>query len=103
MLRIRKNDTVIVIAGKDKGKRGRVLKVFPYENRVVVEGVNIVKKAVRPTPKAPQGGIIAQEMPLHISNVMLFCSHCEKGVRFGTQILNDGSKIRICRRCGEKI
>jgi large subunit ribosomal protein L24 len=100
-LRIRKDDTVQVLSGKDRGKTGRVLKVFPHKERVIVEGINLVKRHTRPNPKNQQGGILAKESSLHISNVALYCSRCRKGVRFGVRILDDGSKIRFCRKCKE--
>lgn len=100
-LRIKKNDMVQILSGKDRGKTGRVLRVFPGKEKVIVEGVNIIKRHTRPNPKNQQGGIISQEAPIHISNVNLFCSRCQKGVRFGVRILEDGSKIRFCRKCNE--
>ena len=103
MLQIKKGDLVIAVAGKNKGMKGKVLKVFPPKRKVLVEGVNIVKKATRPSQKNPQGGIISQEAPLDISNVMLFCPRCSRGTRFRTEVLKDGSKIRVCKGCGEKI
>lgn len=103
MLRIKKNDLVIAIAGKNKGKKGKVLKIFPRQNKVIVERLNMFKKNVRPSQKNQQGGIISQEAPLHLSNVMLFCSRCAKAVGFRNNVLKDGSKIRICKKCGERI
>ena len=100
-LRIKKNDTVMVLCGKDKGKTGKVLRVFPEKERVIIEGVNLVKRHTKPNPKNQQGGIVSREASLHISNVNLFCSRCQKGVRFGVRLLEDGSKVRICRKCGE--
>ncbi|MCK4859721.1 MAG: 50S ribosomal protein L24 [Candidatus Omnitrophica bacterium] len=103
MLKIKKGDTVVTITGKDKGKKGKILKVFLSNHKVLVEGINIVKKTTRPSQKNQQGGIISQEMPIDISNVMLFCDKCSKQSGFKTKILEDGSKIRLCKRCGEKI
>ncbi len=101
MLKIKKNDIVLVIAGKDKGKTGKVLKVIPKKNRVVVEKVNFIKKHVRPNPqKGIQGGTLEKEAPIHISNVMYFCSNCGTGVRVGFRVLDDGSKVRYCKKCG---
>lgn len=100
-LRIKKNDTVKVLCGKDKGKTGKVLRVFTEKQRVIVEGVNLVKRHTKPNPKNQQGGIVASESSLHISNVNLFCPRCQKGVRFGVRVLEDGSKVRICRKCNE--
>jgi len=100
---IRKNDFVMVIAGKEKGKKGKVLKVIPKKERVVVEKVNFVKKHQRPTSQQRQGGIIEREGPIHCSNVMIFCTKCEKPVRVGRKILSDGEKVRYCKKCGETI
>lgn len=97
---IRKNDTVLVAAGKDRGKRGRVLKLLAASNRVVVEGVNFVSRHTRPNPgKNVKGGIMKREAPLHASNVQLVCPECGKQARIGRRTLEDGRKVRICRRC----
>ena len=98
---IKKDDFVKVIAGKDRGKQGRVLRVFPGEGRLTVERMNIIKRHTRPARQTQQGGIIEREGKLHISNVMLICGKCERGVRIGHNILEDGKKVRVCRRCGE--
>jgi len=98
---IKKDDFVTIIAGKDRGKQGKVLRVFPQEGRLTVERVNMVKRHTRPTRQMQQGGIIEREGKLHISNVMLICSKCERGVRVGHRILEDKKKVRICRQCGE--
>jgi len=102
-LRIRKDDMVIVIAGKDKGKKGKVLKVLPSKNRAVVEGVNLVKKHLRRRSEEEKGGIFQIPSPIHLSNLMLFCRSCNRGVRFKTQVLKDGTKVRICKRCGAQL
>lgn len=102
-LRIKKNDTVMVLTGKDRGKRGKILSVFPEKQRVIVEGVNLVKRHTRPNQQNQQGGIVSREAPLHISNVNLYCPRCQRGVRFGSRILEDGSKIRYCRKCEEAL
>jgi len=102
-LRIRKDDMVIVIAGKDKGKKGKVLKVLPSKNRAVVEGVNLVKKHLRRRSEEEKGGIFQIPAPIHLSNLMLFCRSCNRGVRFKTQVLKDGTKVRICKRCGAQL
>ncbi len=99
---IRKEDQVVVIAGKDKGKIGRVLQVFPRRERAIVEGVNIVKRHMKPTPFA-EGGIVEKPAPIHISNLMVFCPKCSRGVRIGRKILEDGTKVRVCKKCGEII
>lgn len=100
-LTIRKNDTVLVIAGREKGKRGKVLFVLPARERVIVERINMVKKHQRPTQKLRQGGIIEREAPLHVSNVMLVCSKCDKATRVGMRVLSDDRRARVCRRCGD--
>ena len=100
---IGKNDIVIVIAGDDTGKTGKVLKVFPKESRIIVEKINFVKRHTRPTRARIQGGILEKEAPIHISNVMLLCPKCDTGVRVGTKHLTDGSRVRVCRTCGEML
>ncbi len=97
---IRKNDNVVVVAGKDRGKRGRVLQVVPDKNRVVVEGVNFIKKHTRPNPQAKiKGGIVEREASLHASNVQIVCPECGAPTRIGRQLLGDGRKVRVCRKC----
>jgi large subunit ribosomal protein L24 len=97
---IRKNDTVLVVTGKDRGKRGRVLKVLPDKNRLVVEGVNIIKRHTRPNPaKNIKGGIVEREASVDASNVQLVCPECGVQTRVGRRILGDGRKVRICRKC----
>lgn len=98
---IKKDDFVRIIAGKDRGKQGKVLRVFPQEERLMVERVNMIKRHTRPTQQMQQGGIIQREGKLHISNVMLICGKCARGVRIGHRVLEDGKKVRACRRCGE--
>ncbi len=100
---VRKGDTVEVIAGKNRGKRGRVLKVFPKDGRIIVEGVNVVKRHAKPTPKLPQGGIVEKEARIPASRVMLVCPKCGEAVRYGHDSLPDGTKVRVCRNCGEQI
>ena len=102
-LGIKKNDTVLVIAGREKGKRGKVLFVVPARDRVVVEHLNMVKRHQRPTQKLRQGGIIEREASLHISNLMLVCGKCDKATRAGVQVLANGRRARVCRRCGELV
>ena len=102
-LAIRKNDTVLVIAGREKGKRGKVLFVIPARERVVVERLNMVKRHQRPTQKLRQGGIIEREAPLHVSNLMLVCSKCGKATRVGIRVLADDRRARVCRRCGDLV
>ncbi len=101
-MNVKKGDEVIVIAGKDKGKTGKVVQVIPSQDKVVVEGVAIVKRHTKPTQKMPQGGIIEKEAAIHVSNVMPFCSTCKKGVRVAHTIEN-GTKTRVCRKCGKAL
>ena len=100
---VRRGDTVAVIAGRDRGKRGKVLRVLPEKGRVVVEKINLMKKHQRPTQKLRQGGIIEREGALALSNVLVVCGRCDRPVRTGTRILADGRKSRVCRRCGESL
>lgn len=98
---VKKGDTVMVITGKDKGKKGKVLQVLPKESRVVVEGVNVVKRHTKPTQSNPQGGIIEKEAPIHSSNVMANCSKC--GPVRVTKNIDGDVKTRQCHKCGNKI
>ena len=100
---VRKGDTVMVVAGKERGKRGRVLRVIPEKNRVVVERVNLIKKHQRPTQRIRQGGIIEREGPIHLSNVMLLDPTSGKPTRVGMRALSDGKKARVARKSGELI
>ena len=98
---IRKNDNVLVVTGRDRGKRGRVLKVIPETNRLVVEGVSLIKRHTKPNPQRNvKGGIVEREASLHASNVQLVCPECSAQTRVGRKILGDGRKVRICRKCG---
>jgi large subunit ribosomal protein L24 len=97
---IRKNDNVVVTTGKDRGKRGRVLRVVPDTNRVIVEGVNVIKRHTKANPQRNiKGGLVEREAPLHASNVQLLCPECGKPTRLGKKILGDGRKVRVCRKC----
>jgi len=98
--RLKKGDMVKVLAGKDKGKTGKILKTIPEKDRVIVEKINIVKKHKRPDQKT-KGGIIEKEGPLYVSKVALFCSKCNAGVRIRSKVLEDGKKVRICSKCNE--
>jgi large subunit ribosomal protein L24 len=100
---IKKNDTVMVVAGKDKGKSGKVLKVLPQKEAVLIERLNFVKKHMKAGGPHGKGGIVEREAPIPISNVQLLCSKCNLPTRIGRKILEDGRKIRICRKCGEAI
>jgi len=99
-IRLKKNDTVQVIAGRDAGKQGKILKVIPEKNRVIVQGVGFTKKHTRPNPQRNiKGGIAEREAPIHASNVMIVCGECNKRTRIGHKLMADGKKARICRRC----
>lgn len=102
-MNIRKNDIVSVIAGKDKGKKGKVLRIFPQKGRTIVEGINFVKRHIRKRREDEPGGIIQRESPIHISNLMLYCNKCNRPVRTGVKLLKDKSKVRFCKRCKETI
>jgi large subunit ribosomal protein L24 len=102
-MKIRKNDTVLVIAGKDRGKKGKVRKALPRKDKVIVEGVNMIKRHSRAKGQARQAGIIELEAPLDISNVMLICNKCNKPARVGFRFLSDGRKARVCRSCDEVV
>ena len=99
--KIKKDDKVIVLAGKERGKIGAVLKVDPEKERVLIEKVNMVKKHAKASTQTAQGGIIEKEAPLNISDVMIVCNKCAEPTRIGKRILEDGSKIRVCKKCGE--
>ena len=99
--KIKKDDKVIVIVGKERGKIGTVLKVDSEKGRMIVEKVNMVKKHARPSKQTAQGGIIEKEASINISNVMIVCNKCTEPTRIGTRKLEDGSKIRVCKKCGE--
>lgn len=103
MLRIKKNDQVMVIAGKDKGKTGKVLRVIPEQQRAVVEHINLVKKAQRKTQQNQQGGFVNIEAPIHLSNIMLVDKKSNKPTRFGVSILKDGSRVRVSKKSKEVI
>ena len=103
MPHVRRGDTVAIIAGRERGKRGKVLRVLPEAGRVIVEKVNMMKKHQRPTQKLRQGGIIEREAGLALSNVLLVCGRCDRPVRVGIKVLADDRKVRICKRCGEPI
>ncbi len=103
MQRLHSGDQVEVTAGKDRGKRGRVMRVINGDNAVVVEGVNIVKRHQRPMPPMQPGGIIEMPAPLAESNLMVVCPHCDRATRIGYRILDDGSKGRLCKQCQEII
>ena len=101
-LHVKKGDTVVVLSGKDKGKQGKIISAMPKAAKVVVEGVNKVKRHSKPSLKVPQGGIITKEMPLHACKVQLVCPACNKPTRIGHKQVN-GKNARVCKKCGEVI
>ena len=102
-MKIKKGDTVLVVTGKDRGKKGKVRFAYPKKQRVLVEGINFIKKHSRARGAARQAGIIDLEAPIHISNVMFLCDKCSKPSRIGYEKLDDGRRVRICRSCHEVI
>ncbi|MBI4202878.1 MAG: 50S ribosomal protein L24 [Chloroflexi bacterium] len=102
-MRVRQNDTVVIISGRDRDKRGKVQSVLPKKGLVVVEGLNMVKRHQRPTAMMRQAGIIQKEAPLPLARVMVVCPRCNKGARVGYHTLEDGRKVRVCRKCKEMI
>lgn len=107
-MRVRKNDEVLVIAGNYKGKKGKVLKVIPEEKRIIVEGVNFIKRHTRPSQQNPQGGIVEKEAPINISNVQVVCPKCGKPTRLGSthvldEIRNRKTNVRVCKNCNEML
>jgi large subunit ribosomal protein L24 len=103
MLKIKRDDIVKAITGKDKGKTGKVLMVIPKENRVLVEGINFIKRHTRQARQDQKGGIIQKESPIHISNLVLVCKHCNRSTKAGIKIMDDSSKVRVCKKCEEII
>ena len=100
---IKKNDKVMVVAGKEKGKTGKVLRVLPKKDRAVVEKVNFIKRHMRPGAHSRQGGIVEKENPINISNLMVVCGKCTDPTRVGRRVLEDGSRVRYCKKCDEII
>jgi len=100
-LGIKKNDSILVISGKEKGKRGRVLSVYPLKDSLLIEKINMIKKHMKPSRKYAQGGIIEKEAPIHMSNVMLICPKCNKPTRISNTSLQGGKKVRVCKKCRE--
>lgn len=103
MNRIRKNDEVLVILGRDRGRKGKVLRSMPQKNSLIVEGINMIKRHMKPTGTMRQAGIIEKEAPINTSDVMLICKKCGQPARVGFSFLEDGSKVRICKKCHEVI
>lgn len=102
-MKIRKDDTVVVVTGKDRGRKGKVRFAYPEDERLLVEGVNFIKRHTRARGQVKQAGIIEREAPIHISNVRLLCGKCNHPTRIGFRFLEDGKKVRFCRSCGEVI
>jgi large subunit ribosomal protein L24 len=100
-LHVKKDDLVMIVAGKDKGKSGKVLRVLPEKERVLVESINLIKRHTRPSQSNSEGGIIEKEAPIALSNVQLLCPGCNKPARTGLKVLEDGSKVRFCKKCNE--
>jgi large subunit ribosomal protein L24 len=101
--RIKKNDTVMVIAGRERGKTGKVLRVLPEKNRALIERLNLVKRHQKPRGPQSPSGIVEKEAPLHLSNLMILCDKCNAPVRMGKRQLEDGRSVRTCRRCGDQL
>ncbi|ABK17253.1 50S ribosomal protein L24 [Syntrophobacter fumaroxidans] len=101
--RIKKNDTVMVVTGKDKGKSGKVLRVIYKKDRAIVEKLNMIKRHMKPSQQNRQGGILEKESPIHISNLMLICAKCTDPTRVGYKVLDDNKKVRFCKKCNEVI
>lgn len=101
-MKIKKGDNVVVLTGKDRGKQAKVLNIFPKKEKILLEGLNLYKRHERPRKAGQKGQIVERAMPLHISNVLLFCPKCKKGVRVGA-VLTDGKKLRVCKKCKSTI
>jgi len=101
--KIKKGDTVMVTSGRERGKTGKVLSIHPADGKVIVEKLNLIKRHTKPNQKVKQGGIIEREAPLSIANVMFMCGNCSKPSRLGIKLLNDGRRVRICKKCQEVI
>ena len=100
-IHVRKTDTVVIISGKDKGKTGEVFAVYPKKSTVLIKDVNVVTKHQKPNNANVQGGIIKKEAPINSSKVMLYCTKCNSATRISNKILDDGTKVRVCKKCGE--
>ncbi len=100
-LHVKKDDMVMIIAGKEKGKSGKVARIYPAKGRLTVEGLNVVKRHTRPSRNNQDGGIVEKEAPLDASNVLLLCGACGKATRTGVRVLEDGRKVRYCKKCNE--
>lgn len=102
-LKLKKGDKVEVITGKDRGKKGKILKVYPKKEKLIVEGINLIKRHTKPTQKNPQGGIVEKEATVEISNIMLVCPSCGEKTRIGKHIDEDGQRVRLCKQCNQPI
>ena len=102
-MHVKTGDTVVVISGKDKGKKGKILRAFPSERKVLIEGVNMMKKHTRASQQNPQGGIVEQESPVYADKVMIYCSKCQKPVKTSSEIADNGNKSRVCKKCGVEL
>lgn len=102
-IKLKKNDTVVVLAGKEKGKSGKILRVDSGKKRVLIEKINMIKRHVKPRSAQEPGGIVDKEAPVHVSNVGLYCPKCKKAVRFSTSVNDKGVKVRLCKKCGAEI
>ncbi|MDA2925508.1 50S ribosomal protein L24 [Acidobacteria bacterium AH-259-G07] len=104
MRHIKKDDEVLILGGRDRGKKGKVLRLFPSKSRAVVENINMIKRHTRPNPQRNiKGGIVERESPVHLSNLMVVCRECGKPTRVSYSSLSDGKKVRVCKRCGGTI
>lgn len=100
---LRKEDKVIVTTGKEKKKTGKILRIYPAKGKLLISGLNLLKRHIRPNRDMPQGGVIAKESPITISNVMFFCGKCSRGVKLGVKRLPDGSRMRFCKKCEAEV
>jgi large subunit ribosomal protein L24 len=100
-MHVHREDTVLILTGKDRGKKGRVIRLFPKAEKALVEKINMVKRHTRPNQQLPQGGIMEKEAPVHISNLQVICSKCGKATRITHKTLSSGQKTRVCKKCGE--
>ncbi len=102
-IHVKSGDTVVVLSGKDKGKKGKILRGFPTDKKVLIEGVNMIKRHTRPSQQNPQGGIVEQESPIYADKVMLFCSSCNRPVRTANKVTEKGNKQRVCKKCDAEL
>lgn len=107
-MHVRKEDLVLVLSGNHRGKKGRILKVFPRQERAVVEGLNMIKKHTRPSAKSPQGGIVEKEAPIHVSNLMVICPKCNQPTKIKHSVIVDETskrknRVRVCKKCDEML